>query len=129
MNDLALLIEAFAALVTATGGATAAIIVAVRASSRQRTAAAEEAARLATSARDGDTRGGYSRGPRHRLGTARHSVDDDESDGLVERLQTALESSREAERDIRRELLRAREHDERDGHDEHRNDGGSDHGE
>ena len=128
MNDLALLIEAIAALITATGGATAAVIVAVRSSSRQRTAAAEEAARLAGSAHDGDPHGNTNGGPRHRLGTSRRSVRDTESDGLVERLQSALELSREAERDIRDELRRAR--DEHEDHDhEHHDDGGSDHGE
>ena len=46
MTDLATLITAIAALITATGGATAAVLMAWRSATRQRNRAAEEAGRL-----------------------------------------------------------------------------------
>jgi hypothetical protein len=53
VDAAASLITAIAALVTAIGGASAAVIVAWRSSGRERMAAAEEAERLATGRRRG----------------------------------------------------------------------------
>jgi hypothetical protein len=91
MGDVATLITAIAALVTAIGGATAAVILALRSGGRQRVAAAEEAARLGQDARQRGSRGDRDAGPRHRRAT------DSRGDALVARLEQALEVARAAD--------------------------------
>lgn len=88
MGELAQLITALAALVTAFGGAFAAIILAIRASGRQRVAAAEEATRL-------------SRPPagRHRRDHQRGS--DAVARGAVDMARDNVELAREAGREVR----------------------------
>lgn len=73
MDEAASLITAIAALVTAIGGASAAVIVAWRSSGRQRMAAAEEAERLATRPH------------------GRHELDPAREDEAITRLQEILD--------------------------------------
>jgi hypothetical protein len=87
MGDVATLLSAIAAVITAIGGASAAIIVALRSGGRQRVAAAEEATRLAGH--------GARREPDPH--TPRHQRDAPTGDALVERLEHALAVARAAD--------------------------------
>jgi hypothetical protein len=93
VGDIAQLITALAALVTATGGTVATIILALRSSGRQRVAAAEEATRL-------------SRPPAGRHRRDNHESGADEvARSTVELGRDAVELAREARRDARFEHL------------------------
>lgn len=108
MSELAQLITAIAALVTAIGGASAAIIVALQAFGRQREAAAREAARLTSRRGNAQVHGAENGVPhRHRASSRRQTTERaiDAEQREFEESELARDLTRDA-RDIARDIAR-----------------------